>query len=186
MNLGAGTYGRGPYTFSRAHDLAVISLDIRYSAFANELDTSGYEAVSSSDFSVGPDFEGQEIFTVGFPTDMALLGQLSSSSVPPAWSSNDLSLPVTTFGRVSMLHRELPFFWADMSVYRGNSGGPVVADNHLVGVVTEQATTELEDVEDNIHIQIPFAKVIKATFARALLEGQWKKDENRNSLPGGK
>jgi hypothetical protein len=184
MNLTAGTYERGPYTFSPTLDLAVISLDIRYAAFANELDAAGYEAVPSADFSGEPEYEGQEIFTIGFPMDMALLGQLSESNVYPSWSSNDFSLPVTTFGRVAMLYRQLEFFWADMSAYRGNSGGPVVANNQCVGVVVQQATTELEDVADNIDVQIPFAKALKASFAREVLQQQWKKDENRNSMFG--
>ena len=34
-----------------------------------------------------------------------------------------------------MLHNTLPFFWADMSIYPGNSGGPVVANDRLVGIV---------------------------------------------------
>jgi CBS domain-containing protein len=38
-----------------------------------------------------------------------------------------------------MVHHILPFFWADMSIYPGNSGGPVVEDGKLVGVVSAQA-----------------------------------------------
>jgi S1-C subfamily serine protease len=74
-----------------------------------------------------------------------------------------------------MLHDALPFFWADMSIYPGNSGGPVVADGRLVGIVSAQAMLPIDDLPD-VHTSIPFARIIKARFVQALLEEQEKRD----------
>lgn len=125
MNLGAGTSFTVPYTFSDPElDLALISLDQRDTRFADELQEVGFSPISSDDIADGPDSEGQEVFTVGYPSSTALIGQVSQHPASAHWSSSHFSLPVFSFGRVSMLHDALPFFWADISIYPGNSGGP--------------------------------------------------------------
>lgn len=176
MNLGAGTPFTVPYTFSDPElDLALISLDQRDPRFAEELNAAGYAPISSEEMANGPDAEGQEIFTIGFPSSTALVGQVSQHPATAHWSSSHFSLPVSSFGRVSMLHEALPFFWADMSIYPGNSGGPVVAGERLVGVVSAQATLPIDGVPD-VRTRIPFGRIIKTQFVRDLLRIQEQKD----------
>jgi hypothetical protein len=176
MNLGAGTPSTAPYTFSAPElDLALISLDQRDSRFADGLVSSGFVPVESSDIADGPDAEGQEVFTIGFPSATALLGQISQHPASADWSTSHFSLPVSSFGRVSMLHNALPFYWADMSIYPGNSGGPVVANDRLVGVVSAQATLPIDGVPD-VRTRIPFGLIIKTSFVRTLLDAQAQKD----------
>ncbi len=179
VNLGAGASGTVPYTFSDSDlDLALISLDQRDSRFADELASLGYLPISLDNVADGPDFEGQEVFTIGFPSETALLGQMTQHPASAYWSSSHYSLPVAAFGRVSMLHADLPFFWADMSIYPGNSGGPVVAGDRLVGVVSAQATLPIDDVPQ-VRTRIPFAKIIKTSYVHALLRVQEQKDRWR-------
>jgi hypothetical protein len=177
MNLGAG--GSEAYTFSEAGtDLALISLDQRDSRFADELTEIGFVPIASEDIADGPDAEGQEVLTVGFPSSTALIGQIEQHPGSAHWSSSHYSLPVSSFGRVSMLHDALPFFWADMSIYPGNSGGPVVANNRLVGVVSAQAVVPIDGVPNpDIRMRIPFACIIKTGAVRALLKTQEEKDQ---------
>jgi Trypsin-like peptidase domain len=176
MNLGAGTPSTAPYTFSTPElDLAIISLDQRDSTFADELLAHGYEPITLADIADGPSSEGCEIFTVGFPSSTALIGQMR---LPPAlanWRSSFFSLPTFSFGRVSMLHDSLRFFWADMSIYPGNSGGPVIENNKMVGIVSAQPTIPLEESEE-LRTRIPFGKIIKAKFVADLLNAQEEKD----------
>jgi len=184
MNLGAGASSTVPYTFSAPDiDLAVISLDQRDKRFADELAARGFEPISSDELTDGPTTEGQEVFTVGFPSATALLGQVSQHPASAHWSSSHFSLPVSSFGRVSMLHDALPFFWVDMSIYPGNSGGPVVADDRVVGVVSAQATVANDGMPSG-RTRIPFGRITKAAFVRSLLEEQQQKDSWRNHLPG--
>lgn len=176
MNLGVGPSFTVPYTFSDPElDLALISLDQRDSRFADELTSLGYLPIHSEHIAHGPDAEGQELFTIGFPSSTALLGQVSLHPASAYWSSSHFSLPVSSFGRVSMLHPELPFFWADMSIYPGNSGGPVVANNRLVGVVSAQATLPIDGAPD-VQTRIPFGRIIKTEVVHRLLEVQALKD----------
>lgn len=179
MNLGAGAPSTVPYTFSRPDlDLALISLDQRDKQFAEELIGLGYSPIPSELISDGPSSEGVEIFTVGFPSATALLGQVSQDPASAYWSSSHLSLPVFSWGKVSMLHEQLPFYWSDISIYPGNSGGPVIENGTLVGVVSAQAILPIDDAPEVI-TRIPFGKIIKTCFVRELLEIQEGKDQRR-------
>jgi S1-C subfamily serine protease len=97
------------------------------------------------------------------------------------WSSSVVSLPVWSFGRVAMLHQDLPFFWADMSIYPGNSGGPVIENGKLCGVVSAQAMIPLEGLS-NLATRIPFGKIIKARFIKQLLDAQDEKLDSTEAM----
>jgi hypothetical protein len=174
MNLGVG----GSSTFSVPDvDLALISLDSHTSSFSDQLMTLGYVPAAFENVADGPEAEGQELFTIGYPSATALLGQINQHPASAHWSSSFFSLPVSSFGRVSMLHKNLPFFWADISIYPGNSGGPVVANDRLVGIVSQQAMLPIDDVPE-VRTRIPFGRIIKTSFVRGLLEEQLKKDQH--------
>ena len=177
MNLGAGASFTVPYTFSIPElDLALISLDQRDYRFADELIELGYNPIDSKYIEDGPSYEGSDIFTVGYPEETSLVGQMQQHPAAQHWSSSYFSLPVYAFGRVSMLHDSLPFYWADMSIYPGNSGGPVIENENLVGVVSAQATLPI-DQAPKVRTRIPFAKIIKTQFVKDLLKVQHVKDE---------
>ncbi len=76
-----------------------------------------------------------------------------------------------------MLHQALPFYWVDMSIYPGNSGGPVIEEDRLVGIVSEQPTIPVENAEQ-LQVRIPFAKIIKAEHIIGLLAQQEEKDKD--------
>jgi S1-C subfamily serine protease len=178
MNLGAGASFTVPYTFSSPEiDLALISLDQRDSRFANQLLQLGHEPLGSNDIHDEPSGEGAEVFTVGFPSSTALIGQISQHPASAHWASSHFSLPVSAFGRVSMMHDQLPFFWVDMSIYPGNSGGPLIEGDKLVGVVSAQATLPIEAVPD-VRTRIPFGKIMKTKYVRDLLNVQEQKDRH--------
>lgn len=169
--LGSGLPDCLPYIFSSPEiDLAIISLDNKKNeCFANELEVLGYSPISSSLIKDEPSKEGVDVFTVGFPGAVSLLGRTNIDSVAASWASNYYSLPVFSWGKVSMLHTELPFYWCDMSIYPGNSGGPVIEDGKLVGVVSAQAVLPIDGLPQ-ITTRIPFAKIIKTSFVKELID----------------
>ncbi len=174
MNLGAG--GPMAYTFSSPEiDIAVISLDQRDSKFADQLIRLGYEPIDSELISEQSPVEGSDVFTVGYPSSTALIGQITQHQSITHWSSDYFSLPIFAFGKVSMMHNKLPFFWTDMSIYPGNSGGPVIQEGKLVGIVSAQATLPIDGVPD-IRTRIPFGKIIKSNYILELLKLQVEKD----------
>ncbi|HCA3527089.1 TPA: trypsin-like peptidase domain-containing protein [Klebsiella quasipneumoniae] len=177
MNLGAGASMTLPYTFSSPDlDLALISLDQRDKDFADELIARGYTPVPSELIINGPSSEGAEVFSVGFPGATSLIAQVNQHPESTHWSSSYVSLPVFSWGKVSMLHPKLPFYWCDMSIYPGNSGGPLVEDGKLVGIVSAQATLPLEGAPQ-VRTRIPFGRIIKTEFVKKLFEEQEAKDQ---------
>ncbi len=175
MNLAAGTQYTLPYSFSSDVDLAIISLD-REMSFLEELLNLGYEPISSADISGEPTEEGSKVFTVGFPAATSVILKISQDPALTNWSSSYRSIPVFAFGRVAMLHEELPFYWVDMSIYPGNSGGPVIEENKLVGIISGQATLSIDSNPDLV-TRIPFGEIIKAKYIWDLIQAQEKKDE---------
>lgn len=180
MNLGAGLASETPYSFSSPDlDLAVISLDHRFTKnFSEELITVDYEPISFNEVASGPSAEGAEVFTVGYPYATTTIDHLD---LDERWRSSLVSLPSYAFGRVAMLHKQLPYFWCDLSIYPGNSGGPVIERGKLVGIVSGQALIPIDQPEDEAtakgSVRIPFGKIIKAEYLRPLLQEQMEKDD---------
>lgn len=182
MNLSAGTRDTTPYTYSAPSiDLAVISLDNRDHAVTARLLERGYVPISSDLIADEPTCEGAEVFTVGFPAVTSEVAQLLISPTALLWRSEILSLPHSTYGRVSLLHPALPYFCADITIYPGNSGGPVIEGDHLVGIVSAQPSIEVELEGSAIDgfsasARVPLGIMIKAGEIRELLRKQEEKD----------
>jgi hypothetical protein len=125
-------------------DLAIIRLGLEDERFLKTLSQRGIVAIQRRDIEASPRAEFDEVFTIGFPSAMSLVGQRDLHPALAHWESSSVSLPHTTSGRVSLLHEKLQMFKADLPVYPGNSGGPVIADDKLVGIVIQQPAANLE------------------------------------------
>ena len=171
-----------PYTFSdQVTDLAIVSLDQQDRSFAEHLLERGHEPIALSDVADAPSAEGTEVFTVGYPSVVSVLGNrdhLHSAERP--WTSVVYSLPAFAFGRVSMLHDALSYFLADMTIYPGNSGGPVIENDRLVGLVISQPCIEVEGNRE-LRVRAPLAYVTKANAIRELVAVQASKDAQGDS-----
>jgi S1-C subfamily serine protease len=174
VNVGssAGTVS-GHITYSDpVIDLAVFSLDHRPKSpqreFADELEAIGHRPVDAGAIADGPTQESAEVFAIGYPDEIATYRQ-GDTRTSSRRGSDWASAPLFSFGHVAMVHARLEYFWADLSVYPGNSGGPVVEANRLVGLVSGQAL-----VED---VRVPFARIIPGAEIKKLLGKQREKDE---------
>ncbi|MCI0617625.1 serine protease, partial [bacterium] len=169
MNLGSGTYDSAPYTFSEPdYDLAIISLDQRDTKFAEELVRLGYSPISLAEIADEPSSEGSPVFTIGYPEITSIIGTFRINSTDLLWRSPFVSLPTFSFGHVAMLHDTLHYFLCDISIYPGNSGGPVIERGKLVGIISAQPVLENQ--------RVLFAQAIKSKYIKKLLESQIKKD----------
>ncbi len=172
-------------TLSQENDIAIISLrgrlgEIFTKIFWNEpilveeLFLLGYQPVLAEELGLEPSQEGVDVFTVGFPSHISQVG-IRNEIIEKydLFFSTDISLPCFTFGKISMVSPDLPYFWGDLRVYRGNSGCPVIEDDKIVGIVTHDAVIEEKNTLNNV----PFAKATKAKYIIEMLEEQMKKDE---------
>lgn len=168
MNLGAGGYDNSSYTFSEPEiDLAVISLK-RETIFIKDLETNGYRAVTLDSIWNYPLKEGDDLFCIGYPVTTSPIIKLNQPQAIKNWSSSTISLPTFSFGKVAMNNKLLTFFLGDLSIYPGNSGGPAINNDNLVGIVSAQPLFKNQN--------IPFAYIIKIDFLKTLLDEQIKKD----------
>lgn len=146
--------------------------------FAEELLELGYEPVSVSDILNEPTSEGCDIFTVGYP------GSVTTHKMEDftEWShkvSPYFSFPNFSFGKVSMFHNFPEYFWADISVAPGNSGGPVIQNDKLVGIISGQLMEPIDmPFNYSASSSIPFAKITKAERLRVLLKLQMESDSH--------
>ncbi|WP_179221549.1 S1 family peptidase [Sphingobacterium cellulitidis] len=178
MNLGAGPSRLSPYTFSNKEtDLAIISLNNRNSRFADDLMAKGYDPINLEDLDFDEHNEGEDIFSVGYPASTSTLGENILTEAEKHWSSSIFSLPVSSFGKIAMNHPDLDFFWADISIYPGNSGGPLISNDKLIGIVVSQPSIRVENTNQLLYNRIPFGKIIKIKKIRELLEIQIEKDK---------
>jgi len=174
-------------TTSKDIDLAVISLRIRVSEylpkifpipdliFAEELVKLGYLPITIDEIGEEPSREGADIFTVGYPDCISQIKK--RDEIINKYDndfSTDITLPNFTFGKVSQLSAHLSYFWGDLRIHGGNSGGPVIENEKVVGVVTHDAV----EFEENVGVNhVPFAKATKAKFIQKLLDEQMIKDD---------
>jgi S1-C subfamily serine protease len=170
MSLGSGPRSLRPYIFSSAEiDLALIALEGTHSTFAENLLNVGYEPITVDDIADGPSQEGAEVFSVGYPTATAVRSRMTLDPAVANWASSAISVPVYSFGHIAMVEDTLPFFWCDISIYPGSSGGPLVESDKLVGIISGQAEVDRG--------RIPFAAVTPARHIRQLLTAEDERQE---------
>ncbi|WP_324680570.1 serine protease [Hymenobacter sp. GOD-10R] len=129
-------------------DLAVISLDRINTGFAEDLLKSGYTPITVADLASEPVSEGEDVYAIGFPIN----SHQSPIPVEPSFQNlvaSTFALPNSVTGKVVMSKQELTYFWAVMPINYGNSGGPVIARDKLVGIVSRRRSLTPEILASN-------------------------------------
>lgn len=169
LGLGATPYESASYTFLEPQfDLAIISLDRENALFAEKLLAQGYEPVSSKWIQDMPREVGVEVFTIGYPIMPALFDKLAVDHKEEIWKTGFISVPTFSFGTVSELMDQYPYFKSAMDLYSGNPGSPVVAHDRIVGIINKHNVISRQD-SLSIH-------VLKAKYIRNLIDMQVEKD----------
>lgn len=128
-----------PYIFQSditGDGLCIISLQEKN---FNNLDTflmgRGYVPVSFDDVDTTNNIgDGDEIMTVGFPENISVVARYAITG--QEFQLPEIVSPFTCFGRVAMNDPELHYFFVDLTIAPGNSGGPIIDHNKMVGIVS--------------------------------------------------
>jgi hypothetical protein len=86
------------------------------------------------------------IYAFGFP-ELSLYHQKPFDRTLWHWSSPTVTLPLVSKGIVSNPHTGQHYFYGDIFVYHGNSGGPIVRNNKLIGIVS-RADPKMRESKD--------------------------------------
>lgn len=130
-------YRKASYIFSSIDDdIAILCLEegAYGQQFIKTLYKRGYSPISLSDINTSFDVkEGQKITSIGFPEEV--LGTIKKPSENLVFESDLISIPMVTEGVIINKNPKRNSFDADIFVYHGNSGGPAICNNKLVGIV---------------------------------------------------
>jgi len=181
--LGVPSYRESNYIYSTPDmDLAIISLDgnTRYSMFADILEKKGYKPISLTDIDTTSLNYGDQIVCVGYPS-VSFGGEKTIDSTMLSYYSNYVSNPAFTFGHVANPSIHNYFFLSDLTISPGNSGGPIIKEGKLVGIVSLQGNLNVQDKNGNNYMdafyRFPYGFAIKSAHIIPLLNELIAKDE---------
>lgn len=156
-------------------DLAIWDLSRMTTNIKSVIEEDGYVPITVEDIDTVQPVVGQEIFAIGFPAAVSLLPtETVRDRSGKKIEYPTMTLPMVSWGKVGMSHPENGFTYIDVSIYPGNSGGPVV-DSHsgrLVGIVSSQANefVMLGQTNTNLSHRIPFGVIVNQLGIRELME----------------
>lgn len=132
MGLGTGIVDKFIFS-SKDIDLAIINLSLEYQDVINTLNKRGYIPITINDIDTsGFTLDGEDVFAIGFPTE-STVARYEPSPISN-WRSEAVSLPIVSMGKTK-ISNHTNFLEASIFVYHGYSGGPLIRNNKLVGVV---------------------------------------------------
>jgi len=148
LNLKSTQANAAPFIFSDKEDLAIISFQRNsHKAIVAYMKRNGLLPIPIQDIAAVNEAV-KDVFTVGFPTN----NKSATSSE----------------GRINTVNSE--GFNANIPVYAGNGGGPVVQNNKLVGIISyPEGMTKNVELARHPHQLAGSATVIKATAIIPLL-----------------
>jgi hypothetical protein len=121
-------------------DVAIVALDAYdyetgISNIPKILKERGYEPISIDDIdTIDRTHSGDLTYSIGFP-ELSMIGKKPSIDTFAIFQSNTVTLPVVSVGKAIMTRHATPYIISDVFVYHGNSGGPLIQNNKLVGIV---------------------------------------------------
>ncbi|MBU8888106.1 MULTISPECIES: S1 family peptidase [Bacillus] len=151
-------------------DLAVISLEHKQTEdFREALRKDGY-----TPFLLKENYEslveGSDIFTVGFPDVPSSISRITPEFGVALEETTIVSRPVFSFGRIAAYDEVDAYFWGDISVSAGSSGGPVFDSNgSLIGIVQGQSKTYSTNAGIEIVTRGLFTSIVKAKYIVKLI-----------------
>jgi hypothetical protein len=138
MPLDSNLHARNFIWSSKDTDLAIVALDaypLGVSDLPKVLKDRGYEPIQISSIDTGyQSKKGDLTYSIGFP-ELSMLGKKASIDTFEVFQSNDVTVPIVSVGKI--LEGKLPskYVISDVFVYHGHSGGPLIHNNKLIGIV---------------------------------------------------
>lgn len=130
------------HTFSDPDtDLAILSLDAN-KMFSENLDKD-FTPITIEDIDTSGLFKyGQDLMVIGYPEYAGILRLIVPSSRKGLMAINRFEL-VVTMGKYASKYRN-NLFLADVTSMPGNSGGPIISNNKLVGIISKGVVMNAE------------------------------------------
>lgn len=136
------TSGNNPkYILSdEKRDIGIIALDdipVMGPQFVAMLYDKGYRPIKYIDIDSKENLvKNTPIIAIGFPTELSELKKYRKNidSSINYWQSPFITIPVVSTGQIKNIYRDSVYFTGNIFSYHGNSGGPIICNNKLVGL----------------------------------------------------
>ncbi|MCC8350742.1 serine protease [Bacillus sp. AF23] len=129
--------------------------------FAQFLEASGYKPLDIKYLLNKELKEGEDICLIGYPLFSDLGG------LKPELSG--YHLPIYSFGKVAMNPKDFDYLIGNIFNYGGFSGGPVIFNNKVIGIVSAQVVDKISD-EIKTFIRYPMTYIKKTRVILQLFE----------------
>ena len=145
-----GMFGKlsdSTYIFSdSSEDLAIVDLSIRPDGegFIKTLLNRKYEPIKLSDIDSQCYLKkDQDIIAVGYP-EHSIVKKYERPAAAEIWMPSEISIPIVSMGKIARPNVRKKFFEGNIFTYHGSSGGAIVRNNKLIGIVSrfENDTTK--------------------------------------------
>ena len=134
-------HGAKPYFFisdSTGDGIGVISLQgKKFKSIDTLLQTDGYAPIDIVKIGTNePLKELDEIYTIGFPEFVSVIGKLNVDKSITSRQLPDIVIPFVVKGRIAMYDPGIQHYYVDLTITPGSSGSPIIKNGKLVGVVS--------------------------------------------------
>jgi|SRR3990170_1319482 len=125
---------------SPQQDLGILMLDEIYDSksFIRALEEKGYIPIEIADIDTICNIKTNEkIFAIGYPDESLVLNKWQF--LPRAllnWESWGVAIPVISYGEIEANSNDTDYFYGNIFVYLGFSGGPVIRGGKLIGITS--------------------------------------------------
>lgn len=169
------TGGRKPYIFApNGLDLAILNLDNRDVGWdkPETLQKMGFIPIDISDVDTLCEVhKDQLIYSIGYTGEIAPIGKKRLTKDQLITESDIVSLPVISQGAIGDDYSDSNYFGGKILAYHGNSGGAIVSNDKLIGIVSGGLRKpELLDASNLPTYLTLELKVIKLTQLISLLD----------------
>jgi hypothetical protein len=135
--------GPKPYLFvsdPAGDGIGIISLQAKnYRLLDTTLTRNGYEPLTLEDIIPGRGDKEikylDSVFTIGFPEEISVVVKIPWIYPWAPFQSPDIVEQFTVGGQVAMYLPEFERFYVNITANPGNSGGPIIKDGKLIGII---------------------------------------------------
>lgn len=174
-HLNTGPNWKRSYIFAPYNiDLAILNLDnfaVGHDRVAT-LKNMGYVPIELSDIDTVCTLQkGQVIYSIGFTGDFFEVGRKKLTPKQLLLESDLISLPIVSEGTVGDDHMASDYFTGNIFVEKGNSGGAIVSNNKLIGIVSAGGVEDkIVTTETLGKYRSRYIKLIKSSLIKPLLD----------------
>jgi len=123
---------------STGDGIEVISLqDKNFRILDSVIITDGYQPIDISGLINSEEINIlDEVYSIGYPEGVSIVGHIKQAPNFQISQQLEFVKPFTVKGNVAMYDKKIEHYFVDLTIISGNSGGPIIKNGKLIGIVS--------------------------------------------------